>query len=105
MLAKRRLNMAAPRIISAWAILHIRTGDVQVNDNGIITWKHFSRYWSSVRGISRLPTDHIVGVSNILHDPWKLADETVELHMIWDTAKLMSRHHNGAWAGFMWSIL
>ena len=105
MLAKRRLNMAAPMIISAWAILHIRTGDVQVNDNGITTWKRFSRYWSSVRGIHRLQANHIVRANTIIHDPWKFADQTVDLHMIWDTSKLMSRYHNGAWAGFMWSIL
>ena len=47
--------------VPAWAILqHIRTGDVQVNDSGIITWERFSHYWSSVRGIHRLPKDAIV---------------------------------------------
>ena len=35
----------------------------------------------------------------------KAVDQTVELYMIWDNAKLMSRYHNGAWAGLMWSIL
>ena len=38
--------------------------------------------------------------SNVLHDPWKKAvDQTVKLYMIWDTATLMSRYCNGAWAG------
>ena len=35
----------------------------------------------------------------------KAVDQTVGLYMIWDTAKLMSRHHNGACAGLMWLIL
>ena len=50
MFTKCRLDMGAPRIISTCAIVsHIRTGDVQVYDNCIITWKRFSRYWSLVR--------------------------------------------------------
>ena len=35
----------------------------------------------------------------------KAVGQTVEFYMIWDTAKLMSCYHNGAWAGLMWSIL
>ena len=35
----------------------------------------------------------------------KADDQTVELYMIWDTAKIMSHYHIGAWAGLMWSIL
>ena len=31
----------------------------------------------------------------------KAVDQTVELHMIWDTAKSMSRIHNGTWPGLM----
>ena len=34
----------------------------------------------------------------------KAVDHTLESYMIWDTAKLMSRYHDGAWAGFMWAI-
>ena len=34
-----------------------------------------------------------------------MREKPVELYMIWDTAKLMSRFHYGAWAGVMWSIL
>ena len=35
----------------------------------------------------------------------KADDQTVEFYMIWDIAKLMSRHYIGAWAGLMRSIL
>ena len=35
----------------------------------------------------------------------KAVYQIIELYIIWDTAKLMSRYHNGAWAGHMWLIL
>ena len=41
-------------------------------------------------------------ISPMIHE--KAIDQTVELYMNWDTAKLISRCRNGAWAGLMWSI-
>ena len=107
MFAKRRLNMAAPRIISAWTILlHIGTGDVQINDNGIITWKRFSYYWSSVRGGPLITSGpHRKGPVIFSMVRKKAVGQTVELYIIWDAPKSMSRYYNGAWAGLMWSIL
>ena len=87
--------MAAPKIISAWAILiYVRTVDVQVNDNGIITWRRFSRYWPPF-----LSGQHRKGLVIFSMIREKVIDQTVELYMIWDTAKSMSRYLNGAWAG------
>ena len=62
----------------------IRTGDVQVNDNGSITWKRFSRYWSSVRGIHRLPVDHIVKGQRYMYSSWYLKKPmTKQLSCTW----------------------
>ena len=36
-------------------------------------------------------------ILSVIHE--KGVDHTVELCMIWGTAKLMSRYHNSAWAG------
>ena len=64
--------IAAPRIISTSAIsLPIRTGDVQVNDSGIITW-NASRItghpWGESIGHQWTTSQR---ASNVLHDPWK----------------------------------
>ena len=42
-------------------------------------------------------------IFSMIHE--KAVDQIFELYMIWDTVKLMSRYHDGAWAGLMLSIL
>ena len=68
--------MAARRII-------FRKGEVRVNDNGIIVWKRFSRYWSSVMEIHRLPHRKGPVIFTMIRE--KAVDQTVELYMIFET--------------------
>ena len=84
--------MAASRIISARAILLcIGTGDVQVNDDGIITWKPLLALLVIREGNPPLPVDHIVKGRLFSMIRENAVDQTTELYMIWDTTKSMSR--------------
>ena len=65
-------NMATPRIIDAWTTLpKLRTWEVQVNHNGIITWKRFritSHLWGESTGHQWATRQRD---SYVLRDPWK----------------------------------
>ena len=98
-------NMATPRIIDAWTTLpKLRTWEVQVNHNGIITWKRFritSHLWGESTGHQWATRQRD---SYVLRDPWK-SYLPIEMYVIWDTTTFISRYCNDAWAVLMWSIL
>ena len=66
--------------------------DVALGHNDFMKWKHFSHYWTFVRGIHRSPVDSLHKSQSFdvsLIWAWETTEKAIDIPVIWDAIALI----------------